>query len=160
MTDSKIYRDWCDRIDSGTFTPGQCRQWAQAVFALAQGDMPGGMRTNLTGDDARTLLECITARGGVRLTREHEAKGIDWLIKYAAKRLPNLPSDIMERFSHFLFLGSAVDARGGQGYRSQYVPVWRIVTTDGEEWDYYATSWQGGVAGDDAWMVTPRRVNA
>lgn len=150
---SNIYQTWCDRIDSGIFTKGQCQQWAHAVYALSVDEMPSGATTKLDNAEARQLRTRLR-ENPVGLTSDHTAQGLDWLRKYASKRLPNLPADVYgERFSRFVFRGEAVDCTAGQGWRTFYSPVWRIITTDGAAWDYYATAWQGGRLGDEAWEV-------
>lgn len=150
---STIYRTWVSRIDSGVFTKGQCQQWAHVVIPLSESEEPrGGSRTKLDDYEACDLLKRLVARGGVHLTDEHTHKGLEWLERYAAKRLPDLPANWRERFSHFLYVG---DGRSyGMSRWKNYVPVWRIVLTDGEAWDYYALSWQAPERGDEAWQVT------
>jgi hypothetical protein len=149
---STIYRTWCDRIDSGTFTKGECGQWAHAVLPIMNGERGGGFRTNLTQVEAITLADRLRRHWGVDLTAEHTEQGLAWLERFASKRLPMLPSDWRARFRAFRYMGT------GERYDNGYVPIWRIVLDTGEVgevelWDYYANSWQSGRREDYAMRV-------
>jgi hypothetical protein len=147
-----IYRTWDGRIESGVFTKSQCQAWARTVLPLVQHGTTRA-KTSLTTGEALLFAAKIDERGGMRLTDEHTAQGLAWLDRYASKRLPTIPSDWRERFSHFLYMGDGQDYGRSSDWR-QYVPVWRIVLTDGEQWDYYALAWQTGYDDDEAWKVT------
>lgn len=142
---TSAYRNWQERIDSGTFTKAQCGQFARAVFRLAEGEEARGFRTTLTADEAQRLVAALKARGGVRLTQEHTEQGLSWITKYGAK-VVGLPSEAVDGFSHFLFVGNAVIDR----YMT--APIWRIVLKDGRCIDYWTTAWQAG--NDNGWSWT------
>lgn len=144
---TKIYDEWCDRIDSGTLTKGQCSQFVNFIARCAEGYTPHGRKTNLTGDECVELVRRLVRRGGVRLTTEHTDQGVNWLAKYAHKIFgPELADEINAKFSHFLFLG---DFRVYGTYYNGTLPVWRIVLTDGRMFDYWNAAWQVGAFGED-----------
>lgn len=130
---SPAFKTWENRIQSSTFSKGQCQQFAAAVVPLSQGAHPGGKRTNLSQEEASDLLALVRKAGGVRLEERHELEGRRWLTLYAAKRLA-LPESVLENFSHFSYQGGAV----------RHLPVWRIHLSDGRSVDYYASAWQSG----------------
>lgn len=147
---TSIFRTWQKRLESGVFTKSQCQQWARVIVPLTQDREPRGHRTNLTADEADVLMVHMRNAGGMRLTDEHTAQGLSWLIQNAKKRLPDLP-DVWNAFSHFLYMGEAESY--GTSYARMYVPVWRIVLRDGTAWDYFTLSWQTGQRDADvAWQ--------
>lgn len=137
----KIDKVWQDRIDSGTFTKGECQQFTNYIARAAEGLQTYGRRTNLTGDQCCDLLRKLVERGGVRLTSTHSDQGLTWLRKYGHKIFgAELAADIVANFSHFLYLG---DIRTYGQWRNGTLPVWRIVLTDGRIYDYWNAAWQG-----------------
>ena len=152
MSTTRIYREWCKRIDSGTMNKAQCQQFARAACTLAAGYRAGGKRTALTTEEARDLWDRIHDRGGVRLTDEHTAQGLAWLKSRDGLKL-GLPDGALEHFDHFLFMGDADITF--TGYWSASTPIWRIVLTDGRMIDYVARSWQSGGANEWWWAIDP-----
>lgn len=141
QTTTKIYRTWLERIDSGTFTAAECRQWCQAVARLAAHEPPRGKRTNLETAEAERLWDRLHDQGGVRLTEDHETQGRRWLEKYGTKVL-GIPADVLALFDHFSFHGDAhLD-----GWATS-LPIWRVHLTDGRTFDYYNQAWQAGAYG-------------
>lgn len=137
---STIFRTWVRRIESGTFGHGQCLQWAKAVVPLSKGKPAGGMRTNLTTEEASELMRIIHAADGVRLEREHSETGERWMRKPEFAKV--FPAWALESFDRFSFQGDAIDISANYG--QCYVPIWRVHGTDGQTLDYYAASWQSG----------------
>lgn len=138
-----IYRTWIRRLDSGTFTKSECGQWAHAVLPLSEDQSPGGLRTNLRPKEARDLRERMATRGGVALTSEHVAQGVEWICSRAGRK--GLPTWAVDGFERFSFQGDGLD--NSNGYRTQYTPLWRLHTVDGRAIDYTAWSWQSGKDG-------------
>jgi hypothetical protein len=151
-------RAWVKRVERGVFNKAQCNQWAKAVFSQSRYEPPQGARTNLTMDEAIDLMEILDSKPGVRLTPEHEKQGIEWLRSYGVKRL-GLPQEVIDKFDHFSFHGQGRDVSGGGSYRANWMPVWRIHTTDGGEYDYFSSAWQsaaypiGGSPDRQWWLV-------
>lgn len=133
---STAFRRWVERIESGTFTHSEARQWAQAVAMLCAGRDARGHRTNLTTEEARRLWDLLFFRpDGVSLTAEHAAKGERWLKEYGADRL-GIPAELLPLFERFTFHGEAeID-------RNNAYPIWRVHLTDGRRFDYFAPPWQ------------------
>lgn len=140
-TTSPIFRTWLARIDSGVLTKAQCQQFCRVVNTQVLGYDPQGHRTNLTPGEAERLWDVIHDRGGVLLTPEHEAQGVEWLRKYGQRKL-NLPQAALDDFHHFSFQGDA--ELTSNGYWVQAAPVWRIHTNAGRRFDYFCNSWQNG----------------
>lgn len=135
------YRTWLDRIDSGRMSKAQCQQFARAVVAISRGDIPGGHYTALRQDEAAELRTKLGKRP-VLLEQAHTEQGLRWLEKGGARRL-GLPSDVLDRFSHFSFDGDAWSWSRYPG-RTFYAPVWTIHTRDGATYRYAAVAWQTG----------------
>lgn len=153
-----IVKTWEARIASGTFTKAECRVWAQTVAVLASHDTPR-RRTALTTEQAEHLWDLLDA-APVRLTDDHTAQGLAWLRSAQGRRQLGLPADVTDAFDHFAFCGHAdLDVHGrqfdvGGRYVLSAVPIYRIVTTDGQAHDYYVRSWQSG-GGCEHWLVAP-----
>ena len=137
MTQSRAFMEWARRLESGTFTHSQCRQWCRVVIPTSRGEEHYS-RSSLTRPECTELRTRMRIRHGVGITEEHAAKGRDWIRKNA-RRLGIAP-EIAENIAGFRFLGDGYDI--GNRFRSYYVPVWRLRTTDGREFDYAAPPWQ------------------
>lgn len=136
---TRIYKTWVERILSGTFTRGECNQWAQAVVPLSEDLPPGGKRTVLEPHEARGLRQLMWHRGGVRLHDDHTQQGLKWIKTHEDQ----FPEGMLDRFSHFTFQGDAYDI-DTSGWRPQCIPTWRIHLQDGTMIDYTAIGWQTG----------------
>jgi len=146
MPNTNIYRTWCKRIESGTFTKSQCQQWAKAVVPIARGWRPEGKATVLTPNEASDLMTRMeqTERGGVTLTTGHTRQGVEWLRRDGTV----LSTEELDKFSYFEFRGEMDYMDWGTYFTPQgprgCIPVWRIVLMDGTAIDYSAQAWQAG----------------
>lgn len=145
---TNAFRTWQNRIDSGVFTKAQCNQFAAAVSRLAMELEPRGRRTSLTLDEARNLRTLLRERGGVALTPSHRAQGYEWL-RNNYHRL-NIPSEVVENFSHFTFQGDLQRVGPHLSY-----PMWRVHMIDGRAIDYYYSPWQAFGEGGWRWAESP-----
>lgn len=136
---TRISRTWEHRIRSGVLTKYQTVQFNNCLVPLAEGYAANGHRSALTAHEARGLREILWQQGGVTLTDEHTAQGIDWL----RKNRRHFPDAAIDRFSHFTYQGDGyLIAESQWGNHARYMPVWRIHTTDGRLLDYAYTAWQ------------------
>jgi hypothetical protein len=157
---TQIYRTWKQRIESGSLSHALCRQWAQAVIPIANGEMSSGKRTNLTRDEATDLLDLMPS-SGLRLDPSHSALGLEWLQRYGTD-LIGIPAEVIRDFERFTFHGEAMKVQTETGWRTQHYPIWRIHTTDGQTVDYFCGPWQiiayGGKGSErksrGAWRMT------
>lgn len=141
---TRIYRVWCDRIDSGVFTKSQCRQFTLTAARLANGLDARGHHSALRRVEAKLLMRRLRTRGGVKLEPAHTEQGLAWLERYGAKVL-DLPTcgvcdkGILAHFSHFTYHGGQI-ATGPHGNNSQ--PIWHVHLTNGQAFSYYNAAWQ------------------
>lgn len=136
---TRIYRVWCDRIDSGRFSKGQCGQFTQTAARMTAGLEARGHATNLRSAEGRLLMRRLHTWGGVRLEPEHTEQGLAWLERYGRKVL-DLPDGILALFSHFTYHG---DQAPTGPHMNSSLPVWRVHLTTGRAFDYYNAAWQG-----------------
>lgn len=146
---TKAFDTWEARLDSGRFTKGQCDAWRNTVCALADGEIGGGHRTNLTIDEAELLVARFTP---MLLTEEHTAQGLAWLEKYGYREL-SLPRERIEAgFRHFT-LADVHSVYTGQ-FHNVRTPVWGIHLADGSEIRYEWGAWQSAPGG--SWWEVQR----
>ena len=159
---SRIFRIWANRLQNADIIDrGLIRQWCTGIVPRSHGYDFGGMRMNLTSDEAFTLTEMFgtemfrNGRDGYRLTDEHEEFGREWLGNNwpALWRAFNPPDDLFsfEQVADtdtFRFVGWHEVGYGTWARPPSFVPYYtaRYWAIDGElrTFTYYWSAWQSG----------------
>lgn len=149
---SAAFHRWVKRIDSGVFTKTECRAYARLVWPIAH-DLCGNLemrQTHLVPDEALKLCEMMTIRGGVRLTEDHTEQGLKYLKSRRGHQVLGLVIHpyVVERFDHFRYMGAACWLND-----QVFHPVWRVVMTTGDVFDYAVPSWQSGQSVGIVWPL-------
>lgn len=167
MTTTKAFRTWSTRLDSGTLTKSQVRQFAAAISTVAVGEDARGKRTALTLSECQALYGRVH-HNPVGLTEEHTRQSLRWLARYANATQHSgglgmswyLLGRVLAHFDRFTFDGEYVTS--GQNVW----PVWTLHLTDVKRSDllrddklqYYAVPWQARTDEiySDYWFGTER----
>lgn len=105
--------------------------------------------SGMTREELDELLESIW-QNSPTVEPSQAAKGLAWLLDKwktpTGKERKNSPygareRHVLENFSHFTLV-DFYDASGNDW--AFFVPVYRVHSTDGSQFDYYACSWQAG----------------
>lgn len=147
---TRIYREWCKRIDSRTITYGTCRQFCRGIA----GD--SGHRTALTDaekDDLVRRAEAVWDDGGFDLVGTYGWPPEDW--KVAANGW--MARNGRLAFSAHTGLCGAPDlielaaCEGTLDFRwvgeIDGYPIFRAIPPINNPWDYYAVPWQAKAYG-------------
>ncbi len=148
---SRTFRRHADRLK------GRAALLENEIKALCWA-LNGVKAANLGADDREELRALLDAREERPITREHAAKGIEWLRRLTFKangevrQSKSMPFDkrevgIIRNFKRFTWVGvfNTQEHFGNFNGCKSYVPVWRTYAKDGSYFDYVAIG--GGPGG-------------
>lgn len=143
---TRIYREWCKRIDSRTITYGQCHQFCKAIASDG-----GGHRTALTAsecDDLYRRAEKVWDEGGFDLIGTYQGAtwkqaGNGWLARNGARLAISANTGLHGCPNHIELAAcyGTLDFRW-VGVIDGVFPIFRAITPEGRTFDYYAVPWQ------------------
>ena len=160
MTSSKIHREWCKRIESGTFTKAQCSAWCNRVQMAA--DDQSFAATSLTLEEADDLIARLRSVGGVRIEEAHAEQGMTWALKRPQCKV--FPAEYVHAcrmgLVDYRFMGAYLAY--SNRYRNQYVPAYRAdwPARPGDQvigFTYAYVGWRTGVGGADGLDIFDKR---
>jgi len=134
---SKIFEKYKTIILNDTFT--------ESSISSFRSLMNGYKRTNLTDDERETLDFLFENQAPYSITPEQTTKGLDWLfnLRFTArgKERKNNPfgyreQSILDDFDRFELVGIYDDAYYQYNDRHNYKPIYRVIASDGESFDY------------------------
>ena len=144
----------------GTFKTGTVtKKWEANILAtITSGEITegqiGGLKRKLNWCDIdhnyyNELLEIHRPK----VTKEQAAKGLAWLLNQwktpKGNERKNNPfgsreETILDDFSHFELVGMYGDWNEYYGEYHNFSPVYRVIASNGDSFDYVYASWQSG----------------
>lgn len=147
---TKIYEQWCDRIEDERISHGHVLQLCHTVVPMAKGYAVHGRRTILRPDEARDVLSRLNTRitrgdGGPRAMPEKEQVGRTWLTRYWKRLgLPELDFQSIDEFRLCGFHEVGRSTWRGEEHVS-LVPMWHASWRNGLWLNYAPGPWQGSL---------------